>query len=106
MVYFAPVSYTHLDVYKRQAQCRLSSLAGIPGHSTSRPFQIEDCDIPGPYHHAEGLSLIHILKAFMAFDTFPNAFNSPRYRRKLSLFILSSNLTTADVYKRQVMRIA
>lgn len=37
------------------------------------------------------------MKAFMAFDTFPNAFNSPRYRRKLSLFILSSNLTTAVV---------
>ncbi|KDS58689.1 hypothetical protein M093_3369 [Bacteroides uniformis str. 3978 T3 i] len=39
------------------------------------------------------------MKAFMAFDTFPNAFNSPRYRRKLSLFILSSNLTTAVVRK-------
>ena len=33
------------------------------------------------------------MKAFMAFDTSPNAFNSPRYRRKLSLFIASNDGT-------------
>ena len=62
------VSYTHLDVYKRQAHCFLGNLAlqfkggflGVPGHvGTAQEVVKPEKGCP----HFHGLSLIHIFSS-------------------------------------------